>query len=443
MKTDNKNIAPERTNNIEANKNMTLNARWHKFCGSVFRAMLLPIGVLTFLSIVYGILESITLYGHIPTNRVLYNAQLVFKELINFVPMFAAVSISIAFSKNKSLAGIATTIGYICFIMIQTVFIKEYTGYQFGLFNSQVIKFDGAGFINSYGGISSASKVEFKLRYFQSNLILGFIMGYINAKAVNWICTNPQRKIALIFNENIMCSTIIIMISLLVGIIHVSIMMPLALGFIKLNKLISESVALEKGSSKSLFAISFILLSTMLEINEGIINTFSISNIYVFRFICAMFAIPVLGIVYIISADKKSQLHANALYIFSIIIAILFGKVHSLEATLFFISPIMFFVILGLMIPLFSWFAILAGYNGTVVLQGSWIYVFYAWSKGLIRSIWTIFVFAPLATLAASSSLYFYIKNQGVSVFGKGQLSRALIAKEYATHDKDYVVFNK
>ena len=97
--------------------------------------MVMPIAILTFLSIVYGVLDSvqrnITIKNTTISNNITY-AKLIFEKLIGFVPMITAISVATTFSSNRTLGAITTFIGWVCFIAIQSVFIKfNGTSYEF------------------------------------------------------------------------------------------------------------------------------------------------------------------------------------------------------------------------------------------------------------------------------------------------------------------------
>ncbi|TPE57335.1 hypothetical protein FJO69_01715 [[Mycoplasma] falconis] len=436
-------------NNNETNKRLIpknrIFALMRLFMTDVFKAVLLPIAILTFLSIVNGVLQTIVVnideksssYYHLNV------AWQVIRELINLVPLFTALSIAVAFSFNKSLAAILTIIGWAMMLMIQSMFIYGETG-SFSYLNTSIKNIEGTEIIDTYMGYKG-----FKLAFVRTNVLLGFLVGYLNAKIVNLIYLSKSKRLFLWINKVILTSLTIIGLSIAFGILHVSLMMPLIYLVQQVATTVNSNQTMVNNNSNTLVAYMLILGLNILNFDKGFELMFLAKDTTYFDLILSMFVAPFLGMVFIISANKGRQTYAVSIYAISIIISLLFGQYHSLIITLFFLSPLMYFVIIVLITPFISWFAILSGLTITTNMpNGGWIVfikdVLIPTGKGVtgFKDIWTIFCFGILISIITSVSLYYYIKKAYVSVVGSGLLSKEGI-QDINKYQDAYVVFDK
>lgn len=421
------------------------NIPWFRLkMGDIFRSMVMPIAILTFLSIVYGVLDSvqrnITIKNTTISNNITY-AKLIFEKLIGFVPMITAISVATTFSSNRTLGAITTFIGWVCFIAIQSVFIK---------FNGTSYEFLGIKTLKNIIGTNSINRLEIpglsqSIIYVNSNMIVGFLVGYVNALILSRI----SKRVSSLTNITFIALVIAIALSMALGVLH-------SLTIISLTKGLEQSKDIFTGSKLSKNSLNHFLgvliTSAIYPIQlQGLTeNLYSpIMNPY-YKIILALFVLPLVALVLVNNAKKGNKKFAFSLYLTAIIASVALGQYQPILLTIFFASPLLFLII-GAALPAFaSWIIayVGVGISANPIKSGDLVdfirnfIIPFIKKDAAYKKAWIILIIGAVAEVVAALIAHFYIKYTKVCVLGKANVVKKMFAYEYIT-ENNYVVFAK
>ncbi|MDC8920484.1 hypothetical protein PR253_02150 [Metamycoplasma hyosynoviae] len=418
--------------------------------GDIFRAMVIPIAILALLSIISGVLESVytnyIVVKNLQNNALAKNiliAKEVFEKLMNFVPMIAAISVAATFSPNRTVGALTAFIGWIAFLAVQSVLIAQ-TGnnYHLSLFlQNRTIPVDAAekGLIVKISGLTTNPLI-----FLNSNMFVGFLVGYLNALALSKI----TKKTSTLTNATFLGILIALVFSIVIGFLHLHIIFLLGQGLyaskdsiINLNKNINLNNFLTALINGSMFPLSLTKYTSSLY--GGAVTEYD-------RVLLALFILPAMAIMLIFSAKKGNRRFAFSFYITFILLSTLLGKYDALLLSIFFISPFVFLMVGAIAPSTAAWvIAIitsklgttietsLLGNGGVIDIAMNAIKNFakfkQAWVMLLIGSIWAI-------TFTIISWAYIYYGR--VCVLGKGNVIKEMFAYEYVV-ENNYIVFSK
>ncbi|MDD1359900.1 hypothetical protein PT305_00860 [Metamycoplasma hyosynoviae] len=418
--------------------------------GDIFRAMVIPIAILAFLSVISGVLESVytnyIVVKNLQNNALAKNiliAKEVFEKLMNFVPMIAAISVAATFSPNRTVGALTAFIGWIAFLAVQSVLIAQ-TGnnYHLSLFlQNRTIPVDVAekGLIVKISGLTTNPLI-----FLNSNMFVGFLVGYLNALALSKI----TKKTSTLTNATFLGILIALAFSIVIGFLHLHIIFLLGQGLyaskdsiINLNKNINLNNFLTALINGSMFPLSLTKYTSSLY--GGAVTEYD-------RVLLALFILPAMAIMLIFSAKKGNRRFAFSFYITLILLSTLLGKYDALLLSIFFISPFVFLMVGAIAPSTAAWvIAIitsklgttietsLLGNGGVIDIAMNAIKNFakfkQAWVMLLIGSIWAI-------TFTIISWAYIYYGR--VCVLGKGNVIKEMFAYEYVV-ENNYIVFSK
>ncbi|MDD7898130.1 hypothetical protein PUW92_01805 [Metamycoplasma hyosynoviae] len=418
--------------------------------GDVFRAMVIPIAILAFLSIISGVLESVytnyIVVKNLQNNALAKNiliAKEVFEKLMNFVPMIAAISVAATFSPNRTVGALTAFIGWIAFLAVQSVLIAQIgNNYHLSLFlQNRTIPVDAAekGLIVKISGLTTNPLI-----FLNSNMFVGFLVGYLNALALSKI----TKKTSTLTNATFLGILIALAFSIVIGFLHLHIIFLLGQGLyaskdsiINLNKNINLNNFLTALINGSMFPLSLTKYTSSLY--GGAVTEYD-------RVLLALFILPAMAIMLIFSAKKGNRRFAFSFYITLILLSTLLGKYDALLLSIFFISPFVFLMVGAIAPSTAAWvIAIitsklgttietsLLGNGGAIDIAMNAIKNFakfkQAWVMLLIGSIWAI-------TFTIISWAYIYYGR--VCVLGKGNVIKEMFAYEYVV-ENNYIVFSK
>lgn len=421
------------------------NIPWFRLkMGDIFRSMVMPIAILTFLSIVYGVLDSvqrnITIKNTTISNNITY-AKLIFEKLIGFVPMITAISVATTFSSNRTLGAITTFIGWVCFIAIQSVFIK---------FNGTSYEFLGIKTLKNIIGTNSINRLEIpglsqSIIYVNSNMIVGFLVGYVNALILSKI----SKRVSSLTNITFIALVIAVALSMALGVLH-------SLTIISLTKGLEQSKDIFTGSKLSKNSLNHFLgvliTSAIYPMQlQGLTESLysPIMNPY-YKIILALFVLPLVALVLVNNAKKGNKKFAFSLYLTAIIASVALGQYQPILLTIFFASPLLFLII-GAALPAFaSWIIayVGVGISANPIKSGDLVdfirnfIIPFIKKDAAYKKAWIILIIGAVAEVVAALIAHFYIKYTKVCVLGKANVVKKMFAYEYIT-ENNYVVFAK
>ena len=412
--------------------------------GDIFRSMIIPLTLLTFLSIIYGILGSVIRNGNITNANVINNlkfAKSIFSKLIGFIPMFTAISIAATFSPHKTLGAITTLIGWIAFIAIQSAFIN-FDGSTYSFLGIKGLKnITGDSVINTIS-IPGLSK---EINYVNSNIIIGFMFGYLNAL----ILKKLTKKISSIINATIAFLVITALVSTSLGILHSLLIMSIAKG-IENSKSLLTTAKLSKDSLNHFLAVLITSAAYPLQLEGLTENVYStIVNPY-YKIILSIFVLPLLVLIFIINAKKGNRKFTLLLYISATLSSLLLGQYQALLLMLFFTSPFLFLII-GALLPAFgSWIIayVGVGISATPFESGDLIDFSvnllkpYFAKNPAYKKAWAVLVVGLSLEVISAVFAHVYIKYTKVCILGKANVVKKIFNYEYIT-ENNYVVFAK
>ena len=417
------------------------NIPWFRLkMGDIFRSMVMPIAILTFLSIVYGVLDSvqrnITIKNTTISNNITY-AKLIFEKLIGFVPMITAISVATTFSSNRTLGAITTFIGWVCFIAIQSVFIK---------FNGTSYEFLGIKTLKNIIGTNSINRLEIpglsqSIIYVNSNMIVGFLVGYVNALILSKI----SKRVSSLTNITFIALVIAIALSMALGVLHSLTIISLTKG-LEQSKDIFTGSKLSKNSLNHFLGVLITSAIYPMQLQGLTENLYSpIMNPY-YKIILALFVLPLVALVLVNNAKKGNKKFAFSLYLTAIIASVALGQYQPILLTIFFASPLLFLII-GAALPAFaSWIIayVGVGISANPIKSGDLVDFIRNFIKkdAAYKKAWIILIIGAVAEVVAALIAHFYIKYTKVCVLGKANVVKKMFAYEYIT-ENNYVVFAK
>ena len=424
------------------------NIPWFRLkMGDIFRSMVMPIAILTFLSIVYGVLDSVqrnitiknTTISNI-SNNITY-AKLIFEKLIGFVPMITAISVATTFSSNRTLGAITTFIGWVCFIAIQSVFIK---------FNGTSYEFLGIKTLKNIIGTNSINRLEIpglsqSIIYVNSNMIVGFLVGYVNALILSKI----SKRVSSLTNITFIALVIAIALSMALGVLHSLTIISLTKG-LEQSKDIFTGSKLSKNSLNHFLGVLITSAIYPMQLQGLTENLYSpIMNPY-YKIILALFVLPLVALVLVNNAKKGNKKFAFSLYLTAIIASVALGQYQPILLTIFFASPLLFLII-GAALPAFaSWIIayVGVGISANPIKSGDLVdfirnfIIPFIKKDAAYKKAWIILIIGAVAEVVAALIAHFYIKYTKVCVLGKANVVKKMFAYEYIT-ENNYVVFAK
>ena len=421
------------------------NIPWFRLkMGDIFRSMVMPIAILTFLSIVYGVLDSvqrnITIKNTTISNNITY-AKLIFEKLIGFVPMITAISVATTFSSNRTLGAITTFIGWVCFIAIQSVFIK---------FNGTSYEFLGIKTLKNIIGTNSINRLEIpglsqSIIYVNSNMIVGFLVGYVNALILSKI----SKRVSSLTNITFIALVIAIALSMALGVLHSLTIVSLTKG-LEQSKDIFTGSKLSKNSLNHFLGVLITSAVYPMQLQGLTENLYSpIMNPY-YKIILALFVLPLVALVLVNNAKKGNKKFAFSLYLTAIIASVALGQYQPILLTIFFASPLLFLII-GAALPAFaSWIIayVGVGISANPIKSGDLVdfirnfIIPFIKKDAAYKKAWIILIIGAVAEVVAALIAHFYIKYTKVCVLGKANVVKKMFAYEYIT-ENNYVVFAK
>ena len=421
------------------------NIPWFRLkMGDIFRSMVMPIAILTFLSIVYGVLDSvqrnITIKNTTISNNITY-AKLIFEKLIGFVPMITAISVATTFSSNRTLGAITTFIGWVCFIAIQSVFIK---------FNGTSYEFLGIKTLRNIIGTNSINRLEIpglsqSIIYVNSNMIVGFLVGYVNALILSKI----SKRVSSLTNITFIALVIAISLSMALGVLHSLTIVSLTKG-LEQSKDIFTGSKLSKNSLNHFLGVLITSAIYPMQLQGLTENLYSpIMNPY-YKIILALFVLPLVALVLVNNAKKGNKKFAFSLYLTAIIASVALGQYQPILLTIFFASPLLFLII-GAALPAFaSWIIayVGVGISANPIKSGDLVdfirnfIIPFIKKDAAYKKAWIILIIGAVAEVVAALIAHFYIKYTKVCVLGKANVVKKMFAYEYIT-ENNYVVFAK
>ena len=421
------------------------NIPWFRLkMGDIFRSMVMPIAILTFLSIVYGVLDSvqrnITIKNTTISNNITY-AKLIFEKLIGFVPMITAISVATTFSSNRTLGAITTFIGWVCFIAIQSVFIK---------FNGTSYEFLGIKTLKNIIGTNSINRLEIpglsqSIIYVNSNMIVGFLVGYVNALILSKI----SKRVSSLTNITFIALVIAVALSMALGVLHSLTIVSLTKG-LEQSKDIFTGSKLSKNSLNHFLGVLITSAIYPMQLQGLTENLYSpIMNPY-YKIILALFVLPLVALVLVNNAKKGNKKFAFSLYLTAIIASVALGQYQPILLTIFFASPLLFLII-GAALPAFaSWIIayVGVGISANPIKSGDLVdfirnfIIPFIKKDAAYKKAWIILIIGAVAEVVAALIAHFYIKYTKVCVLGKANVVKKMFAYEYIT-ENNYVVFAK
>ena len=421
------------------------NIPWFRLkMGDIFRSMVMPIAILTFLSIVYGVLDSvqrnITIKNTTISNNITY-AKLIFEKLIGFVPMITAISVATTFSSNRTLGAITTFIGWVCFIAIQSVFIK---------FNGTSYEFLGIKTLKNIIGTNSINRLEIpglsqSIIYVNSNMIVGFLVGYVNALILSKI----SKRVSSLTNITFIALVIAVVLSMALGVLHSLTVISLTKG-LEQSKDIFTGSKLSKNSLNHFLGVLITSAIYPMQLQGLTENLYSpIMNPY-YKIILALFVLPLVALVLVNNAKKGNKKFAFSLYLTAIIASVALGQYQPILLTIFFASPLLFLII-GAALPAFaSWIIayVGVGISANPIKSGDLVdfirnfIIPFIKKDAAYKKAWIILIIGAVAEVVAALIAHFYIKYTKVCVLGKANVVKKMFAYEYIT-ENNYVVFAK
>lgn len=421
------------------------NIPWFRLkMGDIFRSMVMPIAILTFLSIVYGVLDSvqrnITIKNTTISNNITY-AKLIFEKLIGFVPMITAISVATTFSSNRTLGAITTFIGWVCFIAIQSVFIK---------FNGTSYEFLGIKTLKNIIGTNSINRLKIpglslSIIYVNSNMIVGFLVGYVNALILSKI----SKRVSSLTNITFIALVIAIALSMALGVLHSLTIISLTKG-LEQSKDIFTGSKLSKNSLNHFLGVLITSAIYPMQLQGLTENLYSpIMNPY-YKIILALFVLPLVALVLVNNAKKGNKKFAFSLYLTAIIASVALGQYQPILLTIFFASPLLFLII-GAALPAFaSWIIayVGVGISANPIKSGDLVdfirnfIIPFIKKDAAYKKAWIILIIGAVAEVVAALIAHFYIKYTKVCVLGKANVVKKMFAYEYIT-ENNYVVFAK
>ena len=429
----------------------SFNVPWiRKKIADIFRAVFIPLIILAFLSMIYGVLDSVL--RNIPSLKVeiknsLTFAKEFFKKLIALVPMFTAISVATTFSANRTLGALTAFIGWIMFIGIQSAFLNYDTA-------TNTFSFAFIKQLTSIKGVDAITKLSFNgigknIIFVNSNMIIGFLIGYL----VALLLSKLSKKIHRLTTTTFLIMIIALTVASLIGILHSLIISGLVFTIEKnVNQVISGGI-LESKKVNNLLVALIGGLTTPLNLNDFTNEIYkSASVVPYFKLLLSLFILPAIAIALMLVAQKGSKRAAITIYVTFIAISVCLGQYQPLLLSIFFISPMVLYGLFSVVLSaLGTWVCAITMGNAITATQigngDAFDFVnkiavpFFKKQTGFDKA-WLLLLIGAASFGIVLILTIIYVIFGKVSSLGRGAANSDILSYEYIV-ENNYVVFPK
>ena len=429
----------------------SFNVPWiRKKIADIFRAVFIPLIILAFLSMIYGVLDSVL--RNIPSLKVeiknsLTFAKEFFKKLIALVPMFTAISVATTFSANRTLGALTAFIGWIMFIGIQSAFLNYDTA-------TNTFSFAFIKQLTSIKGVDAITKLSFNgigknIIFVNSNMIIGFLIGYL----VALLLSKLSKKIHRLTTTTFLIMIIALTVASLIGILHSLIISGLVFTMEKnVNQVISGGI-LESKKVNNLLVALIGGLTTPLNLNDFTNEIYkSASVVPYFKLLLSLFILPAIAIALMLVAQKGSKRAAITIYVTFIAISVCLGQYQPLLLSIFFISPMVLYGLFSVVLSaLGTWVCAITMGNAITATQigngDAFDFVnkiavpFFKKQTGFDKA-WLLLLIGAASFGIVLILTIIYVIFGKVSSLGRGAANSDILSYEYIV-ENNYVVFPK
>ena len=429
----------------------SFNVPWiRKKIADIFRAVFIPLIILAFLSMIYGVLDSVL--WNIPSLKVeiknsLTFAKEFFKKLIALVPMFTAISVATTFSANRTLGALTAFIGWIMFIGIQSAFLNYDTA-------TNTFSFAFIKQLTSIKGVDAITKLSFNgigknIIFVNSNMIIGFLIGYL----VALLLSKLSKKIHRLTTTTFLIMIIALTVASLIGILHSLIISGLVFTMEKnVNQVISGGI-LESKKVNNLLVALIGGLTTPLNLNDFTNEIYkSASVVPYFKLLLSLFILPAIAIALMLVAQKGSKRAAITIYVTFIAISVCLGQYQPLLLSIFFISPMVLYGLFSVVLSaLGTWVCAITMGNAITATQigngDAFDFVnkiavpFFKKQTGFDKA-WLLLLIGAASFGIVLILTIIYVIFGKVSSLGRGAANSDILSYEYIV-ENNYVVFPK
>ena len=429
----------------------SFNVPWiRKKIADIFRAVFIPLIILAFLSMIYGVLDSVL--RNIPSLKVeiknsLTFAKEFFKKLIALVPMFTAISVATTFSANRTLGALTAFIGWIMFIGIQSAFLNYDTA-------TNTFSFAFIKQLTLIKGVDAITKLSFNgigknIIFVNSNMIIGFLIGYL----VALLLSKLSKKIHRLTTTTFLIMIIALTVASLIGILHSLIISGLVFTMEKnVNQVISGGI-LESKKVNNLLVALIGGLTTPLNLNDFTNEIYkSASVVPYFKLLLSLFILPAIAIALMLVAQKGSKRAAITIYVTFIAISVCLGQYQPLLLSIFFISPMVLYGLFSVVLSaLGTWVCAITMGNAITATQigngDAFDFVnkiavpFFKKQTGFDKA-WLLLLIGAASFGIVLILTIIYVIFGKVSSLGRGAANSDILSYEYIV-ENNYVVFPK
>ena len=429
----------------------SFNVPWiRKKIADIFRAVFIPLIILAFLSMIYGVLDSVL--RNIPSLKVEIKSSLTFakeffKKLIALVPMFTAISVATTFSANRTLGALTAFIGWIMFIGIQSAFLNYDTA-------TNTFSFAFIKQLTSIKGVDAITKLSFNgigknIIFVNSNMIIGFLIGYL----VALLLSKLSKKIHRLTTTTFLIMIIALTVASLIGILHSLIISGLVFTMEKnVNQVISGGI-LESKKVNNLLVALIGGLTTPLNLNDFTNEIYkSASVVPYFKLLLSLFILPAIAIALMLVAQKGSKRAAITIYVTFIAISVCLGQYQPLLLSIFFISPMVLYGLFSVVLSaLGTWVCAITMGNAITATQigngDAFDFVnkiavpFFKKQTGFDKA-WLLLLIGAASFGIVLILTIIYVIFGKVSSLGRGAANSDILSYEYIV-ENNYVVFPK
>lgn len=429
----------------------SFNVPWiRKKIADIFKAVFIPLIILSFLSMIYGVLDSVL--RNIPSLKVeiknsLTFAKEFFKKLIALVPMFTAISVATTFSANRTLGALTAFIGWIMFIGIQSAFLNYDTA-------TNTFSFAFIKQLTSIKGVDAITKLSFNgigknIIFVNSNMIIGFLIGYL----VALLLSKLSKKIHRLTTTTFLIMIIALTVASLIGILHSLIISGLVFTMEKnVNQVISGGI-LESKKVNNLLVALIGGLTTPLNLNDFTNEIYkSASVVPYFKLLLSLFILPAIAIALMLVAQKGSKRAAITIYVTFIAISVCLGQYQPLLLSIFFISPMVLYGLFSVVLSaLGTWVCAITMGNAITATQigngDAFDFVnkiavpFFKKQTGFDKA-WLLLLIGAASFGIVLILTIIYVIFGKVSSLGRGAANSDILSYEYIV-ENNYVVFPK
>lgn len=416
--------------------------KFRKKMGDIFRSIIFPITVLLVVSIFYGLMEllinmKVSLNPTVISD--LQTARLVFKKMMGLIPLLTALSIAITFSSNRTLGGLATLVGWAAFLGVQAMLIQGTSGsYSIWYWQNKTLfsNLNGNELITSIPlGLST------QLNFINSNILIGFLIGYVNALIISAL----HKRTKNLIGTAIASILLIMFVSGVFGIAHTFIIATIA-HYIQTS---SASIIGLGANNVNYFVSSLIIgLLTPLNLHHMTQTVYGSGILPYYKLLFAIFLAPAVIAIFIIATKKSNKKFVCAFYLPLIFGSILLGQYEPILLAIFFISPFMYIFFGILPTVLASWIVTFISISPSAdsIMNGNifeYIFNFFVpMVKGdaAYKASWLILVIGLIYGVIVAILTWIYVRFGKVAILGKYNAGRRNVQYEYLT-ENTYVVF--